>query len=108
MQPIKLERVCHGRSAEWQFIPDGDKEEVGLTFDHDGEFWMSFRDFVAHYSRLEIVNLHPDSLEEDELGAGHKKRWEMNTYEGSWVRGASAGGCRNHLGTFSTTLLNLT
>ena len=58
---------------------------------------MSFRDFLAHFSRLEIVNLHPDSLEEDELGNGHKKRWEMSTFDGSWVKGATAGGCRNNL-----------
>jgi len=88
------------QSAEWQFIPDDEKSEVGLTFEHDGEFWMSFRDFLAHFSRLEIVNLHPDSLEEDELGAGNKKRWEMSTFEGNWVKGATAGGCRNHLTTF--------
>jgi len=83
------------RSPEWQFIPDDDKEEVGLTFDHDGEFWMSFRDFGSHFSRLEIVNLNPDSLEEDETDS---KKWVSSNFEGSWVRGSSAGGCRNHLG----------
>ena len=81
------------RSPEWQFIPDEEKESVGLCFEHDGEFWMSFRDFQAHFSRLEIVNLNPDSLETDD-----KKCWQANNFEGSWVRGATAGGCRNHLG----------
>lgn len=85
------------KSAEWQFIPDDEKEEVGLTFEHDGEFWMSFRDFQAHFSRLEIVNLNPDSLEEE---PDSKTRWETSTFEGNWVRGATAGGCRNHLATF--------
>ena len=87
------------KSPEWQFIPDEEKEAVGLTFDHDGEFWMSFRDFSAHFSRLEIVNLSPDSLEDDD-----KKHWETNTFEGNWVRGATAGGCRNHLGTLIHTI----
>jgi calpain len=71
---------------------------VGLTFDRDGEFWMSFRDFSAHYSRLEIVNLNADSLEEEELSGNNSKRWSANEFAGNWVKGASAGGCRNHLG----------
>jgi len=86
------------RSPEWQFIPTEEKEEVGLTFDRDGEFWMSFRDFSAHYSRLEIVNLNADSLEEEELSGNKSKRWSANEFAGNWVKGASAGGCRNHLG----------
>lgn len=86
------------QSPEWQFIPEDDKEEVGLTFDHDGEFWMSYRDFGTHFSRLEIVNLNPDSLEEDETDS---KKWVSSNYEGSWVKGSSAGGCRNHLETFN-------
>lgn len=88
------------QSPEWQFIPSEEKEEVGLTFDRDGEFWMSFRDFSAHYSRLEIVNLNADSLEEEELSGNNSKRWSANEFAGNWVKGASAGGCRNHLATF--------
>ncbi|XP_046442046.1 calpain-A-like isoform X6 [Daphnia pulex] len=88
------------QSPEWQFIPAEEKEEVGLTFDRDGEFWMSFRDFSAHYSRLEIVNLNADSLEEEELSGNQSKRWSANEFAGNWVKGASAGGCRNHLATF--------
>ncbi|XP_076675847.1 calpain A isoform X1 [Andrena cerasifolii] len=87
------------QSPEWRLIPDHEKEELGLTFDMDGEFWMSFQDFTRHFTQLEICNLNPDSLTEDELNAG-KKRWEMSVFEGEWVRGVTAGGCRNFLETF--------
>ena len=40
------------RSPEWRFIPESEKEELGLTFDDDGEFWMSFKDFTSHFDRL--------------------------------------------------------
>jgi len=30
--------TCH-RSEEWQAVPDDEKETLGLTFDHYGEFW---------------------------------------------------------------------
>ncbi|XP_032686633.1 calpain-A isoform X4 [Odontomachus brunneus] len=87
------------QSPEWRFIPDHEKEELGLTFDVDGEFWMSFHDFTRYFTQLEICNLNPDSLSSHDLDAG-KKRWEMSVFEGEWVRGVTAGGCRNYLETF--------
>lgn len=59
---------------------------------------MSYKDFSRYFTRLEICNLSPDSLTEEELLEGHKKQWEMSVYEGEWVRGVTAGGCRNFLG----------
>ncbi|XP_015187100.1 PREDICTED: calpain-B isoform X4 [Polistes dominula] len=87
------------KSPEWRFIPDHEKEELGLTFDVDGEFWISLQDFKTYFTQLEICNLNPDSLTEDDINAG-KKRWEMSVFEGEWVRGVTAGGCRNFLETF--------
>ncbi|CAB0012121.1 unnamed protein product [Nesidiocoris tenuis] len=88
------------KSAEWRFISDEEKQEIGLVFEYDGEFWMSFKDFIRYFSRLEICNLSPDSLTEAELRSGDKKKWEMSVFEGEWVRGVTAGGCRNFLETF--------
>ncbi|XP_045393248.1 calpain-9 isoform X2 [Lemur catta] len=58
---------------------------------------MAFKDFKAHFDKVEICNLTPDALEED---AVHK--WEVTVHQGSWVRGSTAGGCRNFLDTFWT------
>ncbi|XP_016051547.1 PREDICTED: calpain-9 isoform X2 [Miniopterus natalensis] len=58
---------------------------------------MAFSDFKAHFDKVEICNLTPDALEEDTL---HK--WEVTVHQGSWVRGSTAGGCRNFLDTFWT------
>ncbi|XP_045540685.1 calpain-A isoform X2 [Papilio machaon] len=88
------------KSPEWRFIPESEKEELGLTFDDDGEFWMSFKDFVNHFSRVEICNLNPDSLDPEECPEGCTKKWEMSVFEGEWVRGVTAGGCRNYLESF--------
>lgn len=84
------------RSREWSLIPDSQKDSIGLTFDDDGEFWMSFDDFSKNFEKLEICNLGPDSLEEDELDG--KKRWEGHTENGEWIPRVNAGGCRNYLG----------
>lgn len=84
------------RSREWSLLSEDEKREIGLTFDDDGEFWMSFKDFCSNYMKLEICNLNPDSLEEDD---SQQKHWQTKMYEGSWAKGCSAGGCRNFLGT---------
>jgi len=89
-------------SAEWQFIPDEEKEAMGLNFDSDGEFWMSYRDFIKHFDQLEICNLTPDALHEDEEeDDGSAPKWQVGMFNGSWIPGETAGGCRNNLETFA-------
>ncbi|KAH0622672.1 hypothetical protein JD844_025174 [Phrynosoma platyrhinos] len=67
-----------------------------LTKKHeDGEFWMSFDDFLRHYSRLEICNLTPDTLTSEKY-----KKWSLNLMDGNWRKGSTAGGCRNYPDTF--------
>uniref|UniRef100_A0A8C3TKA0 Calpain 9 n=1 Tax=Catharus ustulatus TaxID=91951 RepID=A0A8C3TKA0_CATUS len=58
---------------------------------------MKFEDFKEHFDKVEICNLTPDALEDS---SAHK--WEVTIHQGSWVRGATAGGCRNFLETFWT------
>uniref|UniRef100_A0A646QE62 CalpainB n=1 Tax=Hemiscolopendra marginata TaxID=943146 RepID=A0A646QE62_9MYRI len=88
------------QSREWKYIPDSEKEDLGLTFDADGEFWMSFADFMKNFMTLEICNLSPDSLDEELLTDNSKKGWSTQFYEGCWSKGVSAGGCRNYIETF--------
>jgi len=86
------------QSSEWSMIPDDEKERLGLTFSDDGEFWMSFRDFKNEYDRLEVCLLSAECLAED----GNKNAWESRLEKGRWIRGATAGGCRNFPNTFHT------
>ncbi|XP_021024992.1 calpain-9 isoform X2 [Mus caroli] len=58
---------------------------------------MAFKDFKIHFDKVEICNLTPDALEDSAL-----HRWEVTIHQGSWVRGSTAGGCRNFLDTFWT------
>ena len=58
---------------------------------------MSFDDFIRYYDKLEICHLGPDSAK----GTGGANNWEGRAEKGAWLRGSSAGGCRNFLNTFA-------
>ncbi|CAB1412813.1 unnamed protein product [Pleuronectes platessa] len=81
-------------SEKW----DGVQPEEKKKLDHcaeDGEFWMSYTDFLCQFSLLDICNLTPDTLTSNQGG-----RWNCSEFEGVWRVGSTAGGCRNYPATF--------
>ncbi|XP_030804924.1 calpain-3 isoform X5 [Camarhynchus parvulus] len=85
------------KSEEWDSVNEEEKIRLQHKVVEDGEFWISFQDFMRHFTKLEICNLTPDALEVDKF-----QTWTVSVNEGRWVRGCSAGGCRNYPDTFWT------
>ncbi|XP_037365747.1 calpain-9-like [Talpa occidentalis] len=85
------------RSSEWDSVDPAEKKRLCHAALDDGEFWMAFVDFKAHFDKVMICNLTPDALEEDAL-----RKWEVTVHQGSWVWGSTAGGSRKFLDTFWT------
>ncbi|CAL8240307.1 unnamed protein product [Merluccius merluccius] len=81
-------------SREWDNVDRSVRSRL-QNRSEDGEFWMSFSDFLREFSRLEICNLTPDTLQNSQL-----KKWSTSLYQGEWRRGSTAGGCRNFPATF--------
>ncbi|MED6241200.1 Calpain-9 [Ataeniobius toweri] len=84
-------------SREWDYIDKAEKTRILQNAADDGEFWMEFEDFKRNYDKVEICNMSPDALDDDT-----KRNWEVNIFEGNWIRGSTAGGCRNYIDTFWT------
>ncbi|XP_062429658.1 calpain-9 isoform X3 [Rhea pennata] len=84
-------------SPEWRSVSPSEQKRLSQTALDDGEFWMKFEDFKMHFDKVEICNLTPDALEDST-----PQKWEVTIHQGSWVRGSTAGGCRNFLETFWT------
>ncbi|KAM5146778.1 calpain-2 catalytic subunit-like [Mantella aurantiaca] len=84
------------KSPLWSLLDNVLKDK--LHVDHeDGEFWMQMDDFLRYFDTLEICSLTPDSVCSDTT-----KPWMDSSFNGKWVRGHNAGGCRNHRNTFWT------
>lgn len=81
-------------SSEWNSVEPSERDRL-IKRCNDGEFWMSFSDFLRHFSRLEICNLTPDTLSSEKY-----KKWSLVKMDGMWRRGSTAGGCRNFPDTF--------
>uniref|UniRef100_A0A674CWZ0 calpain-2 n=1 Tax=Salmo trutta TaxID=8032 RepID=A0A674CWZ0_SALTR len=79
-------------SSEWNSVDFSERDVVKAD---DGEFWMSYTDFMKNYHRLEICTLTPDTLTSDDI-----KQWSVTNYDGAWRKGSTAGGCRNNPQTF--------
>ncbi|XP_030075856.1 calpain-12-like [Microcaecilia unicolor] len=63
----------------------------------DGEFWMQMDDFKKFFDELDICNLTPSSVQDDQA-----EKWTRTYYKGAWVKGHNAGGCHNNTETFWT------
>jgi len=114
---VQLVRIRNpwGNSAEWtgrwsdnsqeiNNLTSSEKRTLDITKDDDGEFWMSYDDFVNNFTKLEICNLGPDSMSEEtgSLSGKKKRRWEACIEQKAWVKKVSAGGCRNYIDSFHT------
>ncbi|XP_059096640.1 calpain-9-like isoform X3 [Tigriopus californicus] len=100
--PLVRLRNPHGNSKEWRgdwsdddrnwkAIPSNMRKTLGLTFEDDGEFYMSFRDFLKYFGELEICHLTPEALDVGD----NERKFDVFHFLGEWKRNFSAGGCGN-------------
>lgn len=86
-------------SEEWKKVSKGERERIGLTVQDDGEFWMTFDDFISNFTDLILCRLINTSY------LSVHKTWEEAVLRGAWRRHDDplcnrAGGCCNNKHTF--------
>ncbi|KAK4473414.1 hypothetical protein MN116_002786 [Schistosoma mekongi] len=91
---------CDG-APEWSYISQQEKENILLSFNEDGEFWMSYEDFVTYFSNIEVCHLSLESLEYNQDFHG-KRRLDETIFSGQWQRNVNAGGCISNRTTYWT------
>lgn len=78
-------------SPEWNKIAKSDRDRIGLTFDDDGEFWMTFDDFCRHFINIAICHTINTSI------VSLSKRWHESIVHSEWSPTLGrAGGCINN------------
>jgi calpain-9 len=84
-------------SSEWEDVSAEERDRLGCKDMDDGEFWISYADFIKTFTHLEVVHLDKETSR-DEPSLQNKNTWQMKLHQGSWRKGVSAGGCRNNPG----------
>uniref|UniRef100_A0A8C4RBN6 Calpain 9 n=1 Tax=Eptatretus burgeri TaxID=7764 RepID=A0A8C4RBN6_EPTBU len=94
---IEWKGAWSDKSDEWKNVSNAEMKRLDQVDKNDGEFWMSFEDFKTEFSRVEICNIGPEGMDDDDEGY-----WALTEHESRWVPGSTAGGCRNFARTFWT------
>ncbi|CAH1722864.1 unnamed protein product [Chironomus riparius] len=83
--------------VEWQLLTSDQRKELEIKNEEDGEFWMSYDDFISYFERLDLCNTTAQSLDEERR---EDYTWHTKSYDGAWIKGKTAGGCKNNRETF--------
>lgn len=83
-------------SAEMTHLPQNIKEEMNVQNKDEGEFWISFEDFVKNIDEIQICHLQVDAMLAEMEDNDIKQNWNVTVFHDEWIRGVTAGGCGNN------------
>ncbi|KAK6184886.1 hypothetical protein SNE40_007247 [Patella caerulea] len=73
-------------SEEWKRVNQMQWEKMGVKFEHEGEFWMSFEDFIQHFTYVDICHFVNTSF------FSIKKTWSESIMHSEWNHNGRNGG----------------
>ncbi|XP_060100641.1 calpain-13 [Heteronotia binoei] len=75
-------------AAEWDHVP-AEYKNCLYQDKNDGEFWISYQDFIDNFSFLYICNNVPTFLN---YGEHNNATWSLDMHVSQWPQGSSASG----------------
>lgn len=85
--------------TSWQSVDPVTRERLSSLLSTEGEFWMSYNDWLRTFTHVEAIHLDADTARDEPSLLG-KTPWILRLYHGRWQKGVTAGGCRNNTETF--------
>jgi len=73
-------------SIEWNRVSDDVKNKLNLKYSIEGEFWMTYNEFVKTFTVLEVIHLDSETSK-DEPSLRGRIPWHMRYMRGSWKKG---------------------
>nr|KAG5703165.1 hypothetical protein BaRGS_027330 [Batillaria attramentaria] len=83
-------------SPEMARLPDSIKDEMNIRNREEGEFWMSYEDFIQNFHEIQLCHLQVDAMVDELEDNDLKQNWNVTVYHDEWIRGVTAGGCGNN------------
>ncbi|KAF6205766.1 hypothetical protein GE061_019939 [Apolygus lucorum] len=78
---VEWEGAWSKNSPQWKSIPEKKRLSLGLKTDEDGEFWMSYQDFLLNFTDIYVCSVEPQMLgTKSDPGV----RWASVSYLGEW------------------------
>ena len=82
-------------SEKWNSLTGAEMAKVNLKEAEDGEFWMSYSDFIKNWSTITVCHLSVNSYNEDIVDSEKSKDisyWSADYFHSKWIPGSNAGG----------------
>lgn len=91
---VEVFSTLNPSSSAWEdYFEPHVRIELGVTWRADGEFWMTFTDYLEQFDRIEIC--HSFNLDESYDEEGTTKLRDshlLHIKHGHWTVGSTAGG----------------
>ena len=76
-------------AIEWNKLLEEERERINFKQLIEGEFWMSFQEFIKTFTILEVVHLDAETSKDEPTFYGLTP-WHMRLLRGSWRKGNSS------------------
>ncbi|XP_059138837.1 calpain-A-like isoform X2 [Physella acuta] len=83
------------RSPEMRHLTKELQNDLLFVSRDDGEFWMSYEDFIANFDEIQLCHLQIDAIIEELTDNKKKQDWNVTVYHDAWIKGITAGGSGN-------------